>query len=38
MAMPPQTGRRANILGFDGVEMLIIAAGVLVALMIALVF
>jgi hypothetical protein len=38
MAMLPQAGRRANILGFDGVEILIIAAGVVVALMIALAF
>jgi hypothetical protein len=38
MAMLPQTGRRANILGFDGFEILIIAAGVVVALMIALAF
>jgi hypothetical protein len=38
MAMLPQTGRRATILGFDGVEILIIATGVVVALMIALAF
>jgi hypothetical protein len=38
MAMLPQTSRRSNILGFDGVEIMIIAAGVLVALMIALAF
>jgi hypothetical protein len=38
MAMLPQTGRRASILGFDGVEVMIIAAGIVVALMIALAF
>jgi hypothetical protein len=38
MAMLPETGRRSNILGFDGVEILIIAAGVAVALMIVLAF
>jgi hypothetical protein len=38
MPMLPQTDRRANILGFDGVEILIIAAGIVVALMIALAF
>jgi hypothetical protein len=38
MAMLPQTGRRVSLLGFDGVEILIIAAGVVVALMIALAF
>jgi hypothetical protein len=38
MAMLPQTGRRPNILGFDGVEILIISAGVVVALIIALAF
>jgi hypothetical protein len=38
MAMLPQTGRRSTILGFDGVEILIIATGVVVALMRALAF
>jgi hypothetical protein len=36
--MLPQTERRSNILVFDGVEMMIIAAGILIAVVIAFAF
>jgi|HubBroStandDraft_2_1064218.scaffolds.fasta_scaffold602192_2 hypothetical protein len=36
--MLPQTHRRSNILVFDSVEIMIIAAGIVIAVAIALVF
>jgi hypothetical protein len=36
--MLPQTVRRSNILVFDGVEIMIIAAGIVIAVAIALAF